>query len=298
MNQTTLKEYLHYEPLTGDFTWKKTTGKQLKGTKAGYVHKQRGGYICIGLMGKNHKAHRLAFLFMTGSIPVFVDHDDKDRSNNKWKNLIAATVTINNRNCTKQHNNTSGTTGVSWDNQRNKWVAQIGVAGVPVNLGRFIDIQDAIYVRKEAEKFYGYHIEHGQKVSVPLSVTNIDKSYQQNNIVIPAFKEYLTGTTLPVLMQKYEVSKRLLSWMQTYAIKIDQYQSFIKEQKRQKKISDGIRGRGASKVVHQLSIDGELLAVHSSMFNAAKITGLNQGNISNVITGRQKTTGGFKWQLG
>lgn len=50
-------------------------------------------------------------------------------------------------------NNTSGITGVSFDNARGKWVAQIVFKGKNYYLGRYIKKKDAISARKEAEKY-------------------------------------------------------------------------------------------------------------------------------------------------
>lgn len=49
-------------------------------------------------------------------------------------------------------NNTSGIKGVGWDKNRHKWVAQIGFQGKNYFLGRYNNKQDAIDVRKAAEK--------------------------------------------------------------------------------------------------------------------------------------------------
>jgi len=48
--------------------------------------------------------------------------------------------------------NTSGHKGVYWFERRQKWIAQIAFKGKTYNLGGFADINDAVKVRKEAEK--------------------------------------------------------------------------------------------------------------------------------------------------
>lgn len=50
-----------------------------------------------------------------------------------------------------QSNNTSGVTGVTWDKNRQKWVAQIRFKNKQYHLGRFDSKEEAIKVRKEAE---------------------------------------------------------------------------------------------------------------------------------------------------
>ncbi|OZV12372.1 hypothetical protein CIW83_09765 [Tissierella sp. P1] len=50
--------------------------------------------------------------------------------------------------------NTSGVKGVSWNRNRNKWVAQIYFKGIRHYLGSFTDLEEAAQVRKEAEEKY------------------------------------------------------------------------------------------------------------------------------------------------
>jgi len=51
-------------------------------------------------------------------------------------------------------NRDSGCKGVIWDTSREKWLAQIGIQGRHIYLGRFSSLNDAIKARKEAEKKY------------------------------------------------------------------------------------------------------------------------------------------------
>lgn len=50
--------------------------------------------------------------------------------------------------------NTSGIKGVTWDQAKNKWKAQIGFRGKVIFLGRFDDISDAKVARNKAELKY------------------------------------------------------------------------------------------------------------------------------------------------
>lgn len=59
-----------------------------------------------------------------------------------------------------QSNNTSGVTGVRWDKSRNKWYAEITFKKKVYYLGRYVNKEDAINVRKEAEeKLFGEFLE-------------------------------------------------------------------------------------------------------------------------------------------
>ena len=51
-----------------------------------------------------------------------------------------------------QTNNISGHTGVYWNIQRGKWIAEIQRNGVKNYLGGFDSVDDAVKARKEAEK--------------------------------------------------------------------------------------------------------------------------------------------------
>ena len=84
------------------------------------------------------------------------DHADRDPFNNMKNNLRPATYTENTRNYSKQKNNTSGFSGVSWDKERSKWVAYIVVNKKRIKLGRFANKEEAIKTRLLAElKYFG-----------------------------------------------------------------------------------------------------------------------------------------------
>jgi len=51
-------------------------------------------------------------------------------------------------------NNTSGKTGVSWSEERQKWVASICLNNKPTSLGRFDTYEEAVEVREKAEMEY------------------------------------------------------------------------------------------------------------------------------------------------
>lgn len=93
ITQTRLKELFRYRPETGLFYRLTSRGGFKVGTVAGSSHKD--GYKHIYIDGKHYLCHRLAFLYMTGEMPEFVDHKDRDRSNNKWDNLREATQRTN-----------------------------------------------------------------------------------------------------------------------------------------------------------------------------------------------------------
>lgn len=136
LTQWQLKQTLRYSPETGLFH-RCDTGK-----RAGGVMKT--GYVKISVLGQDYRAHHLAHLYMTGSLPSeFMDHIDGDRANNAWANLREATQAQNNQNMPDRKDNTSGYRGVFWDKNIKKWRAAIQSAGRKIHLGVFGQADEA-----------------------------------------------------------------------------------------------------------------------------------------------------------
>lgn len=173
LTQEYLKSVLYYNPDLGVFTWLKRPRKHFKDLRACNTWNARlvgevagsivgDGYRDISINERPHKAHRLAFLWMTGVIPEQVDHEDHMRANNRWGNLRPADNSINQRNATIRADNASGHTGVSWFKASGKWVSYITYQGRRNHLGYFSNIDDAIFARQLANIAYGFHSNHGK----------------------------------------------------------------------------------------------------------------------------------------
>ena len=162
MTQNQLKLIVHYNPLTGIFTWLKDTGfRKRVGATAGCLTSD--GYILIGIHNSLYKAHRLAWLYVYGEMPIkHIDHINHTRSDNRIINIREATPHINQKNMTMFSNNKTGFTGVGYDKKRNRYRATIQHKGKHIFLGRFITKEDAIIARKEANIKYGFHKNHGE----------------------------------------------------------------------------------------------------------------------------------------
>ena len=159
LTQEELKNKLHYDPITGVFTWLKGSMKdKIAGCKCGELPNQ--GYWEITIDKKRYKAHRLAWLYVFGSFPEKVlDHIDHDRINNTISNLREATIHINAKNKTIYRTNKSGYPGV--DKHGDNWKARIGVNGTKVLLGVFPTFEEAVAAKKAGEKLLSYHKNHG-----------------------------------------------------------------------------------------------------------------------------------------
>ena len=85
-----------------------------------------------------------------------VDHINGDPLDNRRKNLRLATRLQNSRNSKKRKDNTSGYKGVSWNKQKNKWVAKAWMKGKQIHLGYFenIGVASSAY-NKGIKKLYG-----------------------------------------------------------------------------------------------------------------------------------------------
>jgi HNH endonuclease len=85
IEQTTLHHLLDYDSVTGLFKWRQDrTGGIKRGDIAGCLDKD--GYVVIAILGKQYRAHRLAWLFVHGTW-CLLDHIDGVRSNNRLINL-------------------------------------------------------------------------------------------------------------------------------------------------------------------------------------------------------------------
>lgn len=84
------------------------------------------------------------------------DHIDRNELNNRKFNLRPCNSTQNSQNKSLQSNNSSGVSGVSWHKNSQKWHSYITVNKRRINLGFFINKDDAIKARLNAEvKYFG-----------------------------------------------------------------------------------------------------------------------------------------------
>ena len=167
LTQERVKELFNYNPENGELIWIKKSAPQANTVKVGMIAgcvNKSSGYRTILYNRKTYQASRIIFMYMTGSFPKNnIDHINGVKTDNRWVNLREVTTTENNRNKRIHKNNTSGTMGVYFRKNRDTWIAEICSNSKMIRLGSFKNKADAIKARKEAEKIYGYHQNHGRK---------------------------------------------------------------------------------------------------------------------------------------
>lgn len=149
-----LRKLLDYNPKTGVFTNRVARGSRAHaGGIAGSLCSK--GYLQIHLEGRYYRAHRLAWLWMTGRWPANeIDHRDTVKTNNRWKNLRNATRSQNAANAKLSCTNVSGQKGVTWHAQCQKWQAQINAKGRYIYLGIFETYKAACAAYRRAAEIH------------------------------------------------------------------------------------------------------------------------------------------------
>ena len=146
-----LRALLVYDPDTGVFVWKerpaatrleRTWNARCARKVAGSLHST--GYWHINIGGRLHKAHRLAMLWVTGTLPLAdIDHINEFMNDNRAANLRLATRSQNVSNFGAKANNTSGFKGCYWHKATGKWCASVRKDGKAIHLGLFTDPGEA-----------------------------------------------------------------------------------------------------------------------------------------------------------
>ncbi len=149
ITQSELQDILNYDIETGIFTWKIKPCKNIAvNTVAGGINNRN--YVVIKIKNKTYLAHRLAWLYVYGEIPDFIDHINGNKSDNKIKNLRECSQQENCFNRKLAINNKCGVKGICFYNKTKKWKAQLNIDGKRKHLGYFDNIEDAKEVLNNA----------------------------------------------------------------------------------------------------------------------------------------------------
>lgn len=179
LDQKYLKSVFDYNPNTGDLSVRKdfkevkSAGGQSVGGGRYYpgkivgTLKGRHGHLRINVKGKVFLTHRVIFMWMTGKCPKYIDHIDRNPSNNCWSNLRECTQSQNAMNQKFSKVNKSGFKGVRF--YCGAWRAYIMVNYKQINLGRFNNMEDAIKAREAAS--IKYHQEYSGELTLSSTKT-------------------------------------------------------------------------------------------------------------------------------
>lgn len=142
-----LKDYVIYDPITGIFTARKTTGRHgchKAGRTLGTLSTK--GYLRLRIGNVSVGAHRAAWAYMTGEWPTeTIDHRNRVKSDNRWLNLREATWQQNMFNLPRAKNNTTGVSGVVKIKTKTgvSWKARLGKDYKNVYVGQFSTLEQA-----------------------------------------------------------------------------------------------------------------------------------------------------------
>ena len=148
----------------GKLYWKvKAAAHAVVGSEA-WCYDKSSGYVLVRYKRRLRRAHCIIWEMHNGPVPkgMVIDHDDRNRTNNRIDNLNLVTQLQNNRNKTKSKRNTSGVTGVYWHKRDQRWVASIRIEGKLKQLGQTTCLVEDSKLRKEAERKHGFHKNHGK----------------------------------------------------------------------------------------------------------------------------------------
>ena len=117
--------------------------------------KDKQGYFVTKSKKTNKKAlylHRM--ILNINQEDIEVDHIDRDRGNNRKKNLRIATQSQNSMNSKLSKNNSTGFIGVQYNKKLNNYTAFITVNRHTMNLGTYKYLVEAVIARLKGEKVY------------------------------------------------------------------------------------------------------------------------------------------------
>jgi len=127
LTQAELKFDLKYDQETGLFCWINVYGNKKAGWFAGAP--TTNGYTQIRVRDVTQYAHRLAWLYMYGEFPKYIDHINRDKKDNRICNLRLASKSDNTCNSKVRADNSTGQRGVYFWATRNKWQAYVSKDG-------------------------------------------------------------------------------------------------------------------------------------------------------------------------
>lgn len=175
-SQEFLKECFNYDPETGRLIWRKRPLHHFKSQKAcaiangkcaglevGAIFTTNAGksYLQTKINGVWYIVHRLIFKLLYNEEPPEVDHLNGNGLDNRKLNLQASDKNDNKHNQRRLRTNTSGITGVRFEESKNRWESVIWFDNKRINLYYGKDLFEACCLRKSAELELNFKADHG-----------------------------------------------------------------------------------------------------------------------------------------
>jgi len=152
ITQSRLQDLLHYDPHTGIFISIAPRQGVKLGCRPGTMSTGNNPHRVIFIDGRVYQSSHLAVLYITGKHPkAEILHEDGANTNDKYSNLVPTDRRIDGLRERTSSRNTSGTIGVFFSKNRQKWVARITHKKIRYELGMFKCKAKAAAARKAAE---------------------------------------------------------------------------------------------------------------------------------------------------
>jgi hypothetical protein len=161
LTQEIIKSIFIYNPETGIFTNKTNRANNKVKANSIATYKSSHGYLLISLNYKSYHAHRIAWLYITGESPKYIDHINGIKTDNRICNLRPATNQQNSFNSKIRNDNASGYKGVHFNKINNNWRARACLNGKFISLGSFLIKEDA------AKAYNEFSNKHHKEFSRP-----------------------------------------------------------------------------------------------------------------------------------
>jgi hypothetical protein len=152
-----LVELLDYDQETGEFTWRGTrsgrgkTNLTAAGARAGTTG--GSGYRIIRIDRINHRAHRLAWLYVHGEMPAEdIDHINGIRTDNRISNLRSVSRSVNLQNMREPKSNNRGSGLLGTYKVGNRWYGKLQVNGRAHSCGGFDTPEEAHQAYVDAKR--------------------------------------------------------------------------------------------------------------------------------------------------
>ena len=156
IEQASIQKILLYDSITGLFLWKEGKRKYFGKSERPAGRLEKSGYMTISIDRKSYLLHRIAWLYVYGTLPYKIDHKDTIKHHNWIDNLREATDSQNSANSKVNSLNQSGIKGVHFNYERNKWQADIYPNGNSIYLGLYETAEEAHAAYYDAaRKYYG-----------------------------------------------------------------------------------------------------------------------------------------------